>query len=403
MAEKTKQTKVLQLVESSPVRNRVSSSLKKLDDFQLADSTDNVENWILALREQRPEIVLVEYESNGKANKKLLDEISLQFPRISIVAILPDDDPSRAQEALLNGARAFIVQPIKKAELRYTLERVREFQSREVRGSSAESAALETSGEYRTYAVFSPRGGVGSSIIATNLALALKQNSSGNVLLVDGKQYFGHLDMMLNLQARNSIGDLIPFAQRLDSELVTEIVSVHSSGLHVLPSPTSFEDSQALRPDSLYSIIQSLQTMYSYIVIDAGSALTENAVTLMDSAFRVILPITPELASLHNAREFLEIGQSLNFPDDKVLLVLNRSDMKDGVRAKQIEDALPLKLFSTIPEDSRAVLRSVNQGVPLFVKNVKSSTSKALDEMSKKLIALTKKEIRSSADVAESE
>ena len=403
MAEKTKQTKVLQLVESSPVRNRVSSSLKKLDDFQLADSTDNVENWILALREQRPEIVLVEYESNGKANKKLLDEISLQFPRISIVAILPDDDPSRAQEALLNGARAFIVQPIKKAELRYTLERVREFQSREVRGSSTESAALETSGEYRTYAVFSPRGGVGSSIIATNLALALKQNSSGNVLLVDGKQYFGHLDMMLNLQARNSIGDLIPFAQRLDSELVTEIVSVHSSGLHVLPSPTSFEDSQALRPDSLYSIIQSLQTMYSYIVIDAGSALTENAVTLMDSAFRVILPITPELASLHNAREFLEIGQSLNFPDDKVLLVLNRSDMKDGVRAKQIEDALPLKLFSTIPEDSRAVLRSVNQGVPLFVKNVKSSTSKALDEMSKKLIALTKKEIRSSADVAESE
>jgi len=402
MAEKDKQTKVLQLVESSPIRNRVSSSLKKLDGFHLADSAENLENWILTLREQNPEIVLVEYESNGKANKKLLDEISLQFPRISIVAILPDDDPSRAQEALLNGARAFIVQPIKKAELRYTLERVREFQSREVRGAVSDGAPLETSGEYRTYAVFSPRGGVGSSIIATNLALALKENSVGNVLLVDGKQYFGHLDIMLNLQARNSIGDLIPFAQRLDSELVSEIVTVHSSGLHVLPSPTSFEDSQALRPDSLYSIIQSLQTMYSYIVIDAGSALTENAVTLMDSAFRVILPITPELASLHNAREFLEIGQSLNFPDDKVLLVLNRADMKDGVRAKQIEDALPLKLFSSIPEDSKAVLRSVNQGVPLFVKNAKSSTAKALNEMSKKLITLTKKEIRASAETAES-
>ncbi len=397
MTEKTQVTRVLQFVESAPVRKRVSSSMKKLEDFQLLDASQKIDKWDQALREQNPEIILLEYVSNGKANKKMLDEISLQFPRISIVAILPDNNPSRAQEALLHGARAFVVQPIKKAELRYTLEKVREFQAREGRGHIAEDASLEASGEFRTYAIFSPRGGVGSSILATNLALALNQNSAGNVLLIDGKQYFGHLDIMLNLQARNSIGDLIPFAQRLDSELISDIVTIHSSGLHVLPSPTSFEDSQALRPDSIYSIIQSLQSMYSFIIIDAGSALNENAVTLMDSAFRVLLPVTPELASLHNARAFLEIGQSLNFPDDKVLMVLNRADMKDGVKAKQIEEALPLKLFAKIPEDNRAALRSLNQGVPLFSKNPKSPMMKSVNEMSNKMIELTKTEIRNAA------
>jgi pilus assembly protein CpaE len=394
MADKITTTKVVLFSEKGPVKKLVTNAVKKLDEFQLISASGGRDDWANLIREERPEIGLIEYEPDGKRNKASLDDISRQFPNLSIVAILPDDDPGRAQEVLLSGARAFVVQPLKEAELRYTLERVRELQGRAGRAQVAESATLEATGEYRTYAVFSPRGGVGASLIATNLALALNENSDKNVLLIDGKQYFGHLDIMLNLQSRNSIGDLIPFAQRLDSELISDIVSVHSSGLHVLPSPLSFDDSQALRPDSLYSILQTLQTMYGHIVIDTGSALNENAVTLMDAAFRVLLVLNPELASLHNAREFLGIGQSLNFPDDKVLMVLNRADMKDGIRVKQIEDALPLKLFAKIPEDIRNAIKSVNQGVPLHIKNPKSPIVKALDEMSKKLMDLTKKEIR---------
>lgn len=396
MTEKKHATKVVLFAESGPVKKMVSSALKQIDEFQLVKPLTDLVDWANVIREERPEICLIEYEVKGKRKKALIDEISRQFPGLSIIAILPDDDQGRAQEALLNGARAFVVQPLKEAELRYTLERVRELRGRAGRAQIAERASLEATREYRTYAVFSPRGGVGASLLAINLALALNKNSGKDVLLVDGKQYFGHLDIMLNLQARNSIGDLIPFAQRLDSELISDIVSVHSSGLHVLPSPPSFEDSQALKPDSLYSIIQSLQTMYAHIVIDAGSGLNENAVTLMDAAFRVLLVLNPELASLHNAREFLGIGQSLNFPDDKVLMVLNRADMKDGIRTKQIEDALPLKFFAKIPEDNRNAIKSINQGVPLYIKNPKSPIVKALNEMSKKLIDLTKKEIRAS-------
>lgn len=397
MSEKTNPTKIIQLVESQSVKKLVVNSLKKQDEFLLLNSLKNIENWEEALRKENPGIILLEYEVNGKLNKELLDEISLRFPAISIIAILPDDDPGRAQEALLNGARAFVFQPLEPAALRYTLQRVKKLQSRGTRAHVPESALLEASGEFRTFVIFSPRGGVGSSMLATNLALAINDLSDQDVLLVDGKQYFGHLDIMLNLQARSSIADLVPFAQRLDNELISDIVTQHSSGLNVLPSPTSFEDSQAVKPDSLYSIIQSVQKMYGYIVIDAGSALNENAVTLMDSAFRVLLLITPELASLHNAREFLEISQSLNFPDDKILLVLNRTDMKDGVRVSQIEEALPIKLFGKIPEDNRASLKSINQGIPLYIKNPKSPLSKSLKEMSKRLMNLTKKEIRDSA------
>ncbi len=142
--------------------------------------------------------------------------------------------------------------------------------------------------------------------------------------------------------------------------------------------------------------------MYGYVVIDAGNSLNENAVTLMDSAFRVLHVVTPELASLHNAREFLEIGQSLNFPDDKVLMVLNRSDMKDGIKEKQIQDALPVKLFAKIPEDYRGAMQSINQGIPLFAKSPKSRVGKSITDIGNKLINLTKKEIRAAALASES-
>ncbi|MCH7662382.1 MAG: AAA family ATPase [Chloroflexi bacterium] len=246
-----------------------------------------------------------------------------------------------------------------------------------------------------TFAVFSPRGGVGCSTIATNLALSIMENASKNVLLFDGKQYFGHADVMLNLRTRNSIVDLIPHSNNLDEGLVSDVVLEHVSGLKVLLSPPSIQVAQGIRPEDIYNIMVAVQRMYDYVVLDGGNALSENTVTMLDSAFRILLVLQPDLASLRDARQFLEISHSLGYPNEKILLVLNEADIKGGVKSADIESALQRKLFATIPSESAIALRSINRGIPVNIRYPKSEITKSINKIANSLISLVEKEMAS--------
>ena len=381
-------TRVVAIGEPNPTQDQIVNALgaSAQTDFQLVDVIVPSENMVRDIRSANPKLIIVDYQTCEQSILDIIDDLSLQIPEIAIIAIIPGNDPLVAQQVTLAGARAFLVHPFTQVNLLSTLRRVREIEMRLARSQPAAPAV--TAGQYRsvsTIAVYSPRGGAGCSTVAINLAIALKEKTNSRVLLLGGKLFFGHLGLMLNLRTNNSIADLIPHAAQLDSALIQDVVAGHISGIDVLLEPFDFQVAQGIRPQDLYNILIGLKKSYDYVVIDTGSALTENAVTLMDTADRILLVTTPELAALHDAKRFIEISRSLDYQSGKILVTLNRTGITGGVKSKDVVSSLNQELFAEIPDDDAKSLRSLNRGIPLVLRYPRSPASKAIQGIVGKL------------------
>jgi MinD-like ATPase involved in chromosome partitioning or flagellar assembly len=133
-----------------------------------------------------------------------------------------------------------------------------------------------------------------------------------------------------------------------------------------------------------------MQQAYDYLVIDIGSNLSENAVTMMDASDKIMVVMNPDLASLHDAQRFIEISRStLAYPPEKLLFVLNRADMPGGVGDQEIKSAMNRDIFAEIPDIGPKGMRSLNRGIPLVLNYPRSSASRALQNMTSKLLEMS--------------
>jgi pilus assembly protein CpaE len=381
-------TKIAGVLETGPTLSQVVSAFSSQTEFVLADVIENPEKLVRDLQNIEPDIILIDHTLRGSPTLDLLDDLAMQFPDTAIVSFLPNDDPVRAQQVMLAGARAFIILPFTQVNLLSTLRRVRDLQARRKQASSGPKGADQESAQpIRSLLVYSPRGGVGSSTVAANLAISLYEASGARVLLMEGKLFFGHLDVMLNIRSRSNLADLVPHSAALDEMLVREVVTQHISGIYVLLAPTDIQAAQGIRPQELFSIVAGLKRYYDYLVIDAGSNLTENTVTLMDAADRILLVTSPDLAALHDVSRFVRISQSLAYPPEKIWLILNRAERPGGVRARDIAAVLRREIYAQIPDDPLDALRSLNRGIPLVLNYPRSPASKAYQALARQIFA----------------
>jgi pilus assembly protein CpaE len=381
-------TRVVVIGPPGSTQQQVTAALSSASEFELVDFySPHDENLVMELRDAKPGLILIEYSKESIANLDLIDELVDQFPEATLVTILPSEDPTTAQQVMLAGASAFVLQPFTQVNLLSTLRRVVDLQSRRQRAQAVtvpkEHDRID--GPLHTLAVFSPRGGVGVSTLALNLALTLFEETGANVLLVEGKLLFGHLGVMLNIRTRNSIADLIPHASNLDEQLIRDVINKHATGFSVLLAPIDVQLAQGIRPQDLYNVLTNLERLYDFLVIDAGSHLDENTVTFLDSADQILLVTSPEMASLHDASRFLQISQSLAYPADKIKVVLNRAGMQGGIKPKDIEIALHNPIFAQIPEDISGALRSLNRGLPLVYRYPRSKASREIKKLGRVL------------------
>jgi pilus assembly protein CpaE len=369
------------LLISNQEATKIETILASEADFEFIGQLEFSDSLFEELASIKPEIVLLACTPGLEEIEEIIDKITIQFPHTSVIAAIPEDKSKCANQIMLSGARAFLTSPYSSDELISTLARVRELQQRTLEVASR--GVIDEEGEEpgqsaNTFVVFSPRGGSGCTTLATNLAIGLHKAGRKKVLLVDGKILFGHVDLFLNLKTYNSLINLTTHAGGLDENLINNVVERHTSGIFVLTSPEEISVAQGIRPDDLYHVLLELNKMYSDIIIDAGSNLTENAVTLMDAADKIILIIPPDLPAIKDARRFLGICQSLNYPREKLIFVLNQHDIKSGVKVDEIEKALNTKFFAMIPSDTDSVNISINKGIPILINKSRNKVSRAI-------------------------
>jgi pilus assembly protein CpaE len=352
-------------------------NLRKLlffeSDIEVVGAANSGEEGITMSGELKPDIVLMDINMPGIDGITASEAITQQVPFTQIIMMSVQGEADYLRRSMLAGAREFLIKPFSSDELITSIRRVYELGASR-RGALPAAAPPSSTLQERppeelgkVIAVFSPKGGVGCSTLAINLAIALHRAEGKPVALVDGSLQFGDVAVLLNLQANRSLADLAPHVDELDQELLNHVLLEHESGIRAVLAPPRPEMADLIAPGVLNTILEELRSLYAYVVVDTPSTLADATLTVLDTADRVVLITTPDIPSIKNAKLFFEVTEALEYPLDKTILILNKADRNANIRAEDIQTSIKHPVAAQVPLDERTATTAANQGVPFMI------------------------------------
>jgi pilus assembly protein CpaE len=235
----------------------------------------------------------------------------------------------------------------------------------------------------RTVAVYSPKGGVGTTTVATNVAIAAVANRPDKVVLVDFALQFGGVATLLDLDPKQTIADAIRDESPLsEPELLRTYAVRHESGLHVLAAPAAPELATSITKDHVKQVLSTLLDGYDMVVIDAGSTLDERVLTIFEAAEAVLLTVTPEIGALKAMHALLEYLAEAGTIALKSSFVLNNLFAREILKVRDVETFLGSKMAVELPYDPFLYLKAVNEGVPIVTGAPRSAPAERLVKLS---------------------
>ena len=235
----------------------------------------------------------------------------------------------------------------------------------------------------RTVAVYSPKGGVGTTTVATNIAIAAAANRPDKVVLVDFALQFGGVATLLDLDPKQTIADVIRDETPLvEPELLRTYAMRHDSGLHVLAAPAAPESTESITKAHVTQVLSTLLDGYDMVVIDAGSTLDERVLTIFEAAEAVLLTVTPEIGALKSMHALLEYLSEAGTIGLKSSFVLNNLFARDILKLRDVETFLGAKMAVELPYDPFLYLKAVNEGVPIVTGAPRSAPAERLTKLS---------------------
>ena len=236
--------------------------------------------------------------------------------------------------------------------------------------------------------VFSPKGGTGKTVTATNLASSFAKNDKKRTLLIDLDLQFGDAAIMLGVEPEKTIYDLVVAPGELDTEKLAGYTTRHASGLDVLPAPLRPEDAELVTEVKITRLLEVARESYDVIVVDTSPFFHGPMLATLDRTDELIVLCGLDVPTLKNVKLSLHTLDLLSFPANKIRYVLNRANSKVGMKKSEVEQALGVKIDFEVPSD-RAVPLAVNRGIPTVVADGGSDFSRAMRAMSKGLLVKT--------------
>jgi pilus assembly protein CpaE len=251
----------------------------------------------------------------------------------------------------------------------------------------AAAAAASANGDRgKVVTVFSPKGGSGKTVLATNLAAATAR-SGVDTLLIDLDLQFGDSALTLAVSPRATIADLAASAGDVDVEKLKAFVSTDSrTGLSLLPSPKRPEEADLVGAPQLAAILEAARSGFGAVVIDTGPLFDAAMLAALDHSEQLLLVCNPEVTSLKNVRIGLETIDRLGFPRERVSLVANRIGAAGAVARDDIEDALDTKIAFELPDDPE-VPAAINRALPVVLADEGTSFSQAAGRLADTVFA----------------
>ena len=377
-------------------------NLKKLlyfeSDIEVVGAATSGEEGIELAKQCQPHVVLMDINMPGMDGITASEAITQEVPFAQVIMMSVQSEADYLRRAMLAGARDFLTKPFTSDELISTIRRVHEMAASRRMAMPVPQVAAPGIGVVpagpppqlgKIITVFSSKGGVGCSMIAVNLALALKKltEPDGKVALVDASLQFGDIGVMLNLQPTRSVADLATQIEELDSYLIETVMIPHQSEIRALLAPPRPEMADLITPDHIKTILEELRKNFDYIIVDTWTALHDLVLRVLDISDRILLVTIPDVPSIKNVRLFFDVTEALEYPADKLILVVNQADRRaGGISVKLIEENLKHPVAARIPFDDRTALLSINQGVPFVLGDRRNPLAQAIFKLGEVLI-----------------
>jgi pilus assembly protein CpaE len=347
-------TRMLQFEEDIRIEAKANTRAEALERLEALD----------------PEVVLIDFELPDSDGISTAAAILDKRPLAEVVLLSVDNEIGIMKRAMNAGIRDILIMPPSGDKLTST---IRKAWDRHEKRRAVTGPLFLPQGHFpdqpvergKLIAICSAKGGVGCTMLATNLALRLHSEDTP-ALIVDGDIKFGDVALFLNMPPRHSMADLAPYVNELDQEIVNDVLATHSSGLKVLAAPATLEDAESISVEAMREVVNYLLTCFSYMVVDTATGFDEYTMAIVEMADILVPVMAPEMSSIKNTNKLYSLLKEVGVSEDRVCLVLNCVDRRDGITARQISEHLKTEIAGEIPLDRQAVLFSINKGDPVL-------------------------------------
>jgi len=356
------------------VSQHVRNLLSVQSQVQLLEVLSDGSKVVEAAKQLRPDAVMIDLLLQGKMKgpqliEKLRDS-GLDIP--VVVLTVPQHpltrDPNRGIDAVLT-------LPFSGFELVNTLSHA--LLDRQAR----------VSGACRVVSLFSPKGGVGKTTIAFNLAVSLAQMGVATAL-IDGSLQYGDLRALLKVPSDvPSILDLP--TDRVQESDIRDVMWRDPAGIDILLAPPRIEMAEMVTPRDIEKTISLLRRLYEAIVIDTPSSLSEATLALLDGSDVVLSVVTYDSTTIHNTIAVAEVFSSIGYSAEKQQYLVNRSDSSGGIGRDELIRALGRRLDYEVVSDGRLVVGANNEGMPFVVSSPDAAISRDVRRVAEAIMGRT--------------
>jgi pilus assembly protein CpaE len=353
-------------IKSQKVREDLREVISSLQGFRLQKLDDP----------EPGDLLILEIGDDPQEEFQVIHSVQASRAIGEIFVTSSRTEPEILIQALREGVKEFVSQPIKKEEVRNALLK---FKSR--KESLRFSEGKKKRG--KIVDVIGSKGGVGTTTVAVNLATSLAGlEGSPSVALIDMNLLFGEIPLFLDVKSLFNWGEVARNISRLDSTYLMSILSKHVSGVHVLPSPTGLDGVNVATPEIIEKLLELMQNVFDFIVIDGGQSLDDVSLKVLEASDTVFLVAILSLPCLTNLKRLLWTFQKLGYPpEENVKIIISRYHKKSVISLKEAEETLNRKIFWLIPNDYLTTMSAINQGKTLSMVAHGAEVTKNLREL----------------------
>jgi pilus assembly protein CpaE len=366
------------VVDDDPNVQRLLGYTLKQEGYDVVVAADGAEGFKLWGQED-PALILLDvmlpkldgYQVAGKIRSE--EGAASHVPIIMLTAEAEVEQKIRGLRA---GADDYLVKPFHPAEL---LARIKSLLAR----FAPRDTLVGRPPLGRVLAFFGAKGGVGTTTISINVAIALQRELGRRVCLVDGNLQFGDHRVFMDLGLdRKSIVDVVS-APSIDADLLRGVLVEHDSKIDLLLAPPSPETAELVTKEHVATIIDVLRGMYDYVVVDVDKRLDDLNLGIFDTAEHLYVVLTADLSCLKNVRLVLETLGHIGYEGDRIKLILNRANAFTGINAKTAEGALKRPIDLQVLNEYRGAISALNSGAPVMLTKADSPLGRSFHDIAR--------------------
>jgi len=373
MSEKNVNVKFF--IENLQILEELNNVVSSLQGFYVQKSSDRTPC----------DILIIETGGNPPQDLQIIASAEKSTGAKEIFLTSPHFESDFMIRAIRLGVKEFFIQPINKEDVEKALLKFRKSQEIIVPNSKNIKRG-------KIINVIGSKGGIGTTTVAVNLAVSLiESKESLSVALMDMNLLFGEIPIFLNLKAPFNWGEMVRNISRADATYLMSVLAKHSSGIHVLPSPSGIDSNDLATPEIIQNILELMAQVFDFIIIDGGQSLDDVSLKILELSDYVFVVAILTLPCLTNLRKLLWTFNRLGFPkSENVRVLINRYHKNSLISLKEAEKTLGQKIYSLVYNDYQTTMSAINQGKTLSAINSRAEITKNFKELASKLLELEK-------------